>query len=497
MGLIINQSFKGTTYSYLGVGIGFITTGILFPRLLNPEHIGLLSNLVAYALLMSQIFSLGFNNVTNRLFPYFRNSTSKHQGYSVILLFVFFTGMILFISTFPLIKKFLITYNKENAMLFNEYILYIIPLVGAFLVFSLFDSYLKALYNAAFGIFLREFIQRILILFCTLFLAFEVFGFSTFIYFYIACFIVPAIIIFSYLTFSKEVSFKLKHINFNLIKRLRKEIFVVSVFGIIGGLSTIIVMTLDKIMLAHYTGLNNTGIYTIAFYFGTLVLIPSRSIIKISTTVVSEAWKRKDLETIRSVYYKSCMNQFIIGLILFLGIWINIDNVFHIVTKDFSSGKYVIFFIGIMNLIDMATGVNGIIIGTSKYFRFQTYFIMLLGILTILSNMFFIPKFGLNGAALATLLSGVVYNFSRMLFLYIKFRMQPFNMRFIYTLIVGVILYFLTKSFVTSGNFIIDITLKSVFLGGTYLTAIYIMNISVDLNTTLNKAMKQLYGLFK
>lgn len=497
MGLILKQSFKGTVYSYLGVVLGFITTGILFPRLLDPEQIGLLSNLVAYSLLLSQIFSLGFNNVTNRLFPYFRNSSSKHQGYSLILLFVFISGMIVFVATFPLLRKLMIIYNKENATLFNQYISYIVPLVAAFLVFSLFDSYLKALYNAALGIFLREFVQRLLILLCTLLLAFELFRFSTFVYLYIGCFIIPAIAVIFYLASSNEISLRTKYLNVGLLKKLKKEILVVGAFGIIGGLSTIIVMTLDKIMLAHYTGLKNTGIYTIAFYFGTLVLIPSRSVIKISTTVVAEAWKKNDMETIRTIYYKSCMNQFIIGLILLLGIWINIDNVFHIITKDFTSGKYVILFIGVMNLIDMATGVNGIIIGTSKYYRFQTYFILLLGVLTILTNMYFIPRYGLNGAALATLLSGTIYNASRMLFLYVKFRMQPFNVRFLYTLMIGIALYMVTKEFIVSGNVVFDIIIKSLLLGGTYIVIVYILRISEDLNNVLNKFKGYLIGRFK
>lgn len=492
MGIILKQSFKGTIYSYSGVVIGFITTGILFPRILSADQIGLISNLVAYSLLLSQIFSLGFNNVTNRLFPHYRDPDHRHNGYSIILSLVFLFGFSLFSILFPVLKQFIISYNKDNAAIFNHYITFLFPLVFAFMIFSLFDNYLKALYNATFGIFLREFFQRALILISTILLAYNFFNFDIYINIYTGCIIIPAVVILAFLVYSKQFSLKKKYFNVEITKKLKREILVISLFGVLGGLSTIIVMTVDKIMLAHYTGLKDTGIYSIAFYFGTLVLIPSRTLIKISITIISEAWKKNDLDVIRSVYYKSCINQYIIGFILFLGIWVNIDNVIQVVTEDFSSGKYVIFFIGLMNVFDMATGVNGIVISTSKYFRYQTYFNVLLGGLTILTNLYFIPTYGLNGAAIATLISGIIYNTARMLFLKLKYNLQPFNYRFLLVTGIGLILYFLTKQVVRIDNFIIDIIVKSLFLGITYMGIIYFLKLSDDLNKAIDDVLKKL-----
>ena len=89
--------------------------------------------------------------------------------------------------------------------------------------------------------------------------------------------------------------------------------------------------------------MNNTGVYTIAFYFGTLVVIPSRPLLKISGTLIADAWKDNDLKKINNIYYKSCINQFIIGGFLFLGIWANIDNILTILGPDYQQSKWVIF----------------------------------------------------------------------------------------------------------------------------------------------------------
>ena len=59
MGIIIKQSIKGSIWSYLGVGVGFITTAYLFPNYLDTDTIGLFSLLVSWSILLSQFFSLG------------------------------------------------------------------------------------------------------------------------------------------------------------------------------------------------------------------------------------------------------------------------------------------------------------------------------------------------------------------------------------------------------------------------------------------------------
>ncbi|HNV96066.1 MAG TPA: polysaccharide biosynthesis protein, partial [Bacteroidales bacterium] len=72
MGIIRKQTILGTIYTYLGAGLGVFTNLILLAWFFTPEQIGLLNVLVAYSLLFSQLANLGFDNVTIRLFPYFR-----------------------------------------------------------------------------------------------------------------------------------------------------------------------------------------------------------------------------------------------------------------------------------------------------------------------------------------------------------------------------------------------------------------------------------------
>ncbi|MGM0409102.1 MAG: hypothetical protein ACQERU_14065, partial [Bacteroidota bacterium] len=54
MGIIIRQSIKGSIWSYIGVGIGFITTAYLFPEYLTTDVIGLFGLLIAWSNLFAQ-----------------------------------------------------------------------------------------------------------------------------------------------------------------------------------------------------------------------------------------------------------------------------------------------------------------------------------------------------------------------------------------------------------------------------------------------------------
>ena len=181
MGIIVKQTIKGTIYSYLGVGLGFITTAILLPHLLKPEEIGLLNLLVAFSAIFAQFASLGMNSVTTRLFSYFRSIENNHHGFLFILISVSLIGFILSTVGYFILKPSIIENNIEKSYLFVEYIYYLVPLVFFTLFFIVLDNYNKVLFNASYGIFLKEFYQRILILISIILFALKLISFRYFV----------------------------------------------------------------------------------------------------------------------------------------------------------------------------------------------------------------------------------------------------------------------------------------------------------------------------
>jgi O-antigen/teichoic acid export membrane protein len=248
-------------------------------------------------------------------------------------------------------------------------------------------------------------------------------------------------------------------------------------------------------MLNDYFGLGTVGVYTICFFFGVIISLPARPITRIANIIAAQAWKNNDIEALKQLYYKSCMTLFIIGSILFLGLWANIDNVFRMLPEEYSAGgegKWVIFFIALGSLIDMSTGVNGSIMGSSRYYRVQTYFLISLVLLIIATNLILIPLLGMKGVALGNAISMTILNILRFGFLKYKFGFQPFNKNFLYVIITGGAVLFLANLIPPFQNYIIDILVRGSLVVTMFCLPVYFMKLSVDINEKVNKVISRI-----
>ena len=490
MGIIKQQTIKGTFYSYLGILIGFITLSIIQPHTLTTEQIGLTGLLTSFSLMFAQFSILGFNG-TARYFPYFRSDENKHNGYLFLAATVSLAGICIFILLAYVFKSEIITAKVQTSTLFEKYYWFLVPLTFFTLFFNVFDLYARMLYNTTSGRILTEFTKRVFILVSVLLLYFKLVSFEVFMYVWLAANIIPTVLMVRVLIRDGQFHLKpnLKFIDKEVIRKLINICF----FTILTGSAPIIVDNIDKYIINTKFGLSDTGIYTIAFYFATVITLPARSLYSITYTVVAESWKTNDLANIKDIYKKSCINQLVSALFIFILIWANINNIFELLPPKFQAGKYVIFFIGIGNLIDSATGINGVILATSKYFKYDSLFYLMLIAVTVTANLLLIPIFGITGAAIASAITFLVFNFFRYLFILIAFKMQPFNYKNILTILLGAGVYFLSLWIVPRmPNFIIDIMVRSLFIAIVYGVTIYYFNVSDDITIIIKKQLLKL-----
>jgi O-antigen/teichoic acid export membrane protein len=485
MGIIKKQAIKGSIWSYLGVALGFVNLGVLSQRFLTTEQVGLTQVLISFAAILSQIGTLGFGNVAMRLFPHFRNDSNKHNGFIGLSILVCFCGFVL-MSIFSFsFESFFVHSNLQKSSLLTENYFYVYPLIFFMLFFSIFDSYNRMLYNAAMGTFLREFFLRILNTIVIVLFIFKIITFDGFIFLFVISQAIPTVIITLSLWMRNQLTFKF---DFSFVnKGLKREMIDVALFGIISALSGMALQNIDRLLVNRFIGLNAAGIYSVTFFFATLILISQRAISNISTTVISESWKMNDVKTISDIYVKSSINQFIIGVLIFIGIWGNIDNIFHLLKPEYVAGKWVIFFIGLSNLVTVLSGVAIYILATSKYYRYHMWFMLFLIILVVLTNVIFIPIWGLTGAAVASFVSTTTYILFACLFLYRKFKIQPLRWKHIGIILAGVVAYLVASVVPPLSNYIIDIGMRSSVLTIVFMGLIIIFKSSDEINLMLVK----------
>lgn len=485
MGVIQKQAIKNTVYSYLGVVLGFLTAGVLFPHILTADQNGLLKLLVSFAGLFAMFANLGFNNVTTRFFPYFRNKEKKHHGFLFYNVVVSLVGFLLCCIFFYLFKDEFIARNLEKSKLFTDYLFYLLPLAFFTLYFTVLDVYARAVYSSVVGTFLKEFVQRILIILTIVLYYFEMIGFETMVFLYVASMSLPTIILTLFLIGEKELGMRpnLSHVDRNMARGMIS----LSMFSVLTGLSSFTISNIDSVILNDKLGIGPTGIYSIMFYFGALIAIPARSIYRISSSVIAEAMKNKDMDTIYKVYHKSCISQLLIGTFLFLMVWCNIDTILRILPPHFAEGKYVIFFIGLGNIFEMATGVNGLIVANSKYYRYDTLFMIFLIGVAIATNLVLIPIYGITGSAIASAIAMLSFNAIRYLFILVKFKMQPFDKYTVKVLVVSLGAFFTCYYIPTTGLMLIDGAARC----GVIATAFWILIVRMKVSEEIYLKVKE------
>ena len=492
MGIIIQQAVKSAALSYFGALLGFLTVWFMNRLWLTPEQNGLLNVIISISLISSSLSNLGMAGVVLRMFPHFRNPETRHGGFMFYPLVLTAVGSLLFLFLYLIFKDEYIARNAGQSPLLANNVYYLIPLTFFLGVFNVLDAFTRALFLSTAGVLIKEVLLRIVILIAAFAYHFNAIDFEQFVLIYFASFCAMSFAMIGVLIAHKEWHWKKPKTP--LTAEVKKEMRDVALFSVITGLSGMMISSIDKVIVNDKLGLAAAGIFSIATYFGSMIQIPARSIIRITASVISESWKKNDLENIRNIYRQSCLNQLIIGLFLLITLWVNIDSLLALMPPEYSIAKYVILFMGIGYLIDLATGANGAIIGTSIYYRYDTLFMVLLVVFTFLTNLWLIPIYGIVGSGIASCLTYLLFNALRLAFIQVKFNMQPYSVAFLKVLGVGAISYAVGISLPATGMHYLDIAMRGTVITILYGVLIVTLNISPEVGFLVQKTLQGIKG---
>jgi len=488
LGLIVKQSIINTIYSYVGVFLGAILTLWLYVTILEPAEYGLTRVLISVAFIGAQFSDFGFKNLTIRYFPYFRDKAQSHHGFLFWMLIIPAFGFLTLSGLLFLFKDLILQYYSDNSQLFAKYYNLLIILTFFTLYFNLLSSYSRALFNTNLISFLQEILLRLLIIFVLFCYWMTWIDQAGFMKLFVLTYGVLPTILFIYLIYRDKLDLK-PDLNFFSIKPI-KELASYGFFALMGGVATMLVGKIDILMLSAMAGLADTGVYAIAFYIGSVITIPQRSVLKIANPVVADALKNNDLRNVEEVYKKSSLNQLLAGSLILIGIWANLDNLNHIITPEYLKQPTVIIVIGLAKLFDMATGINGGIILNSKYYRVDLYTNIILIFITIIANYLLIPIYGILGAALGTMISIIIYNTTKLIFVQFAFSLQPFTVKTLQAFGVSVLFILLNIYIIPELEpFWLDLIVRSSIIALLFGGLSYWLNISEDANNLVDRLL--------
>lgn len=492
MGIISKQSIINLFTSYTGVVIGAINTLLLFPNIFSAQEFGLTRIIVNAAMFGTSLFSFGINNLTLKFFPTYKNDTNNHNGFLSFIMIIPFIGYLIFIVLSLVFRNEVINFYQKDSDLFSDNYFYVILLVFYLIYLHLFDSYLRALNKSVLYTILDDIVLKCLWTTLILLYYFKYINFNQFVFGYVNAYGLILLIEICYLIYIKQFKVWSSLKNFNLSTTKKMISFgLITMFGTgISGAA----LTIDSLIIGSIdkNGLAGVAFYSIAFYISFLIFIPFNSLNRISNTSISEAWNNNNIDLIDKLYKKSCNNLLIIGVLIFIGIWSNVDSLFHFLPSEYKEAKYVLFFICIAKLFEVSIGTNAIIVHYSKYYKVIFYVNILLISLLISTDYLLIPKMGIVGAALATLLSTIVIISIYTIFLYRKYNILPFTFKSIFTLVIGLMVYLIINLIPEIPNVYLSIFTKSTLISLLFLSAVYFLKISDDINRIIDTTIKRI-----
>ena len=490
MGIVINQSIKNSLSFYFGMFLGAISTVFVYPNVFNdqPDHWGLIQLIVAYSFIISTFSNFGVPKTFIRFFPIIENK-SKFYFFSFLLITI---GYLLFLILALFFEDWFFKFISASPLLIDKfYLIYFMVLIIS--IYELFVSISRSNLNSTLPTFLNEAFLKSYSLIVLILHGLKILNFDQFLFFYVGGYLMKLIIIFisQFNTKSINLIFSLRGIKIT-------ELIQFGLFVIVGGASAMLVSRLDMVMIGKFMGLKHVAFYSVAFYVGNAIRVPGRAVVAISAPIVSKAWKNNDLKLIKDIYYKSSINQLITGGIFFVCVWLSVDDIFSLLPEKFSGGRLVVFFIGLSQLFNVAMGVNGAIILNYKYYRFDLYANLFLLAVTFLSNYLFIPDssplkelgiVGINGAAFATALSIFLFNFIKFVFIYVKVKLHPFDIKTLYSILLLLFVYYVVDSLSLDFNPYLNILLNS--------SISLIIFVPILLYTKLSLELLSIYNNFK
>ena len=439
------KEFLKDTFLYgLGSGIRKFIGIFLLPfytRALTPGDYGVLSSVATFAMLFSAFIDIGLDSATS--YYYLTSKDEKEKGQ------ILFTLLTLRLLTF--IPSIILSFfsHRISILLFGSdsytWIVFItcITIPFSFLLGeqTFVYRYLRKPMNYNYITIIQSIMSIGLGISLVVLLKYGVIGaqlsslFST-------AFILP----FTFLMFTR------KQYVYKFSIRWAKKLIKFGYPLIGAAIATWVFQSSDRFFLLHYSNLTEIGWYSIGQTFSQPLLLLNTAV-QMSFGVLFLKTYNEDIAPDKSNSKKMAISSFNIYLVAGISISMvlsifSIEMLNIITTKDYQRGALAVPFLCFSMICSQAYQTMGIGITLAEKTYYYTWITVGTAILNIILNILLIPSMGFVGAALATLISFILYWMIKVYFDQKFFPISyPFKRIFTYFLLALVISLFVPISF--------------------------------------------------
>ena len=412
-----NEIYKGTVVAFTIKGIS-IGAGYLFSFLIamyyGAKGMGIYSVSHTLILIFSIVSVLGFDAASIRFVSEDASISRSRSIYLKILKIVVPLGLlmstILFISS-PFLSKL---FNEVNLLNAIKYIsLGILPLS----LLHINSESLRGMKNIKLYSILRfaliPLLASAILFIMNLYQSFD--------------FTMPVIsyVIAIYLTCFVSLFFWLKRIdifNNNIESTISlRYLLNISLPMLLTTSMFYIIQWTDTIILGYYDTAYNIGIYNIALKMSMASSIILFSINSIVAPKYSQLFFDNKMDEFKSVVKFSSKLIFWLSIPIIAVIAYKAEFFLNIFGEEFKQGKYPLYILLVGQLFNVMCGSVGYILMMTDKQKILRNIIVCSAILNIILNIILIPLYGILGAATASTISMILWNFSALIYIYNKY----------------------------------------------------------------------------
>ena len=436
MGIVIKQTSRNILTISIALVIGAVNTLYFYPEFLKDEYYGLVVFLLATSNLLQPLMSLGAQHTIIKFYSSFNDKKSKDNFLSSIIfipLIIILPVSFLVVQMHDTIGSFL---SMQNPII-ESYVWVIFLVSFATSYFEVFYAWSRVQLKSVFGNALKEIYPRVSVFILLVLVSLDIIEKENFVWFLTGLYFLRLLImiIYSLSLYKPKFSFILPE-NF-------KEIVSYSIYILLAGSAASLLIDIDKYMIPQKEAISQTAYYAVAVFIATVVEIPGRAMFQILNPMVAKAINTNDNKNLNELYQKSSTNLLIICGFFFLLINLNIVSFYELMNNQFyADAIWVVLIISIAKLIQMSFGCGPAILATSSFYKITLPFSISMAISVYFLNDYLIDLYGINGAAISTLIVLFLFTVLKVLYINFKLKIQPYNLNTIKIIVLISVLYF-------------------------------------------------------
>ena len=475
MGIVAKQTFLNLMIICIAFAIGGLNTLVFYPLFLSAEEYGLVVFLLATSNLLMPLIGFGVHQTIIRFFSSYNNKDEQQHFMSSIILLPLFIALVVGGIGVLFYHSISAALSIQNPVIANyTWVIFAVAVATAY--FEVFYAWARVQLQSVAGNALKEIFPRLYLFLLLTALYFFDLSLHDFIVALVSGYFLRLLLM-----------IVLANRCYTLLIRLyfpsnMRSILTYSFTIFLAGSAGSLIIDIDKFMIPQLEEIKQTAFYAVAIFAATIVEVPARAMWQILNPLVATAVNENNFKEVNSLYRRSALNLVVVSGWFFLLINLNSEALFSLLPNEgYQKATFVVLYISLAKLISMIFGCGGAIISNSSFYQISLVFSVVMALGVSILNILWIPLYGIDGAALATLVVVGLSIAVKIMYLQFKIKAHPLSWNLLKALVVVGILYTLFQYIDWTLSPIIQIILTSAMVSCSYFLIVAQLKLSDDL----------------